>query len=194
MSTNTLSYKKVSIAVSLAAFNLIIGGIVSFFKLPVYLDTIGMVVSTVILGWPYGLLCGAITLAGGFFIINPYYPFYAMNMVVIIAISEWCRKLNLFSNVVKSIVAGLMIAVAAAIVSAPVTAYLFEGSTLSGNDAITAYFLSMGNNILNAVLLSGFSSEPVDKVIVAIVSFLILKAIPKSFYTSNDFRYFKNEV
>src|SRR5215203_1106814 len=93
MSDNNLNYKKVSIAVSLAAFNLIIGGIVSFFKLPVYLDTIGMVVSTVILGWPYGLLCGAITLIGGFFVINPYYPFYVMNVFGIVAVTEWCRRL-----------------------------------------------------------------------------------------------------
>jgi energy-coupling factor transport system substrate-specific component len=187
-----LDYKKVSIAISLAAFNLIIGSIVSFFKLPVYLDTIGMVVSTILLGWQYGLLCGFITLIGGFFLINPYYPFYAMNMISIVLITELLRKFNMFSNIVKTVISGLIIAVIAAIVSAPITAYLFEGSTLSGNDAITAYFVSTGNNILNSVLFSGFASEPVDKIIVVVISFLIFKSIPKSFYDPNNLRYYKD--
>jgi len=152
---SAVDYKKISIALSLAAFNIIIGSIVSFFKLPIYLDTIGMVVSTVILGWRYGLFCGVVTLIGGFFFINPYFPFYVMNMISIVVVTELLRKFNMFANIFKAIVSGLLIAVMGAIVSAPVTAYLFEGSTLSGNDAITAYFVSTGNNILNSVLFSG---------------------------------------
>ena len=187
-----INHKKLSVCLSLAAFNLIIGAIVSFFKLPIYLDSIGIVTSTVLLGWRYGIVCSLVTVSAGFFLINPYLPFYTLTSLGIVTISHFARKFNFFSQPVKIIIVGLVLAVVAAILSAPITTYLFEGSTLSGSDAITACFISVGKNIFSSVLLSGFSSEPVDKIIVALISFFILKSLPKSFVEKNDFRYYKD--
>lgn len=181
-----------SVALSLAALNLIIGSLVSFFKLPIYLDSIGIIVATLLLGWQYGIVCAIFTVGIGFFIINPYLPAYFATALGIILAIHFLRKLNLFSSYLKTVVAGLIIAIISAILSAPVTAYLFGGITLSGNDAITAYFVSIGNGILQSVIFSGLSSEPVDKVIVCLISYQILKSMPKSFIEHNNFKYYRD--
>jgi len=186
-----MNKKNFSVLLSLAALNLIIGSIVSFFKLPIYLDSIGIVLSTILLGWRYGLLCSIITVLGGFLLINPYLPFYTLTSFAIVFTINILRKWNFLSNFAKEIIAGIIVAIVSAVVSAPVTTYLFEGSTLSGNDAITAYFISTGKTILNSVILSGISSELVDKIAVLLISFLILKSIPINFFTKNNFRYYK---
>ncbi len=186
-----MNKKNFSVLLSLAALNLIIGSIVSFFKLPIYLDSIGIVLSTILLGWRYGLLCSIITVLGGFLLINPYLPFYTLTSFAIVFTINILRKWNFLSNFAKVIISGIIVAIVSAVVSAPVTTYLFEGSTLSGNDAITAYFISTGKTILNSVILSGISSELVDKIAVLLISFLILKSIPINFFTKNNFRYYK---
>ena len=76
-----MNVQKTSIALALAAINLTIGGIVSWLKLPIYLDTIGLIISTVLLGWRFGLMTGIVTVGVGFFIINPYLPAYSATGV-----------------------------------------------------------------------------------------------------------------
>lgn len=188
--------KYISIVLSLAALNLIIGSMVSFFKLPLYLDSIGIVLSTILLGWRYGLICSVITILAGFLLINPYLPFYTLTSFTIVFATQLLRKWNFFSALWKVILSGISIAIISAIVSSPVTTYIFEGSTLSGSDAITAYFISTGRTILDSVILSGVSSELVDKVSVVLICYIVLKSLPVSFFKNNQLRYYKesNEI
>jgi energy-coupling factor transport system substrate-specific component len=186
-----INKKNLSVLISLTALNLIIGSIVSFFKLPIYLDSIGIVLATILIDWRYGLICSLITVLGGFLLINPYLPFYTLTSFAIVFTVNLLRKWNFLSTLWKVILSGIIIAIVSAVISAPITTYLFEGSTLSGNDAITAYFISTGKTILNSVVLSGISSELVDKIAVVLISFIILKSIPISFFKKNHFRYYK---
>lgn len=184
--------KKISVTLSLVALNLIIGSLVSFFKLPIYLDSIGIVTATILLGWRYGILCSALTVSIGFFLINPYLPAYLATSLSIVLFTHILRSYNFYATPTRVCISGLLIALVSAIVSAPVTAYLFSGSTLSGSDILTVYFLSVGNTILNSVVLSGLSSEPIDKIIVSIISIQILKSIPSSFIRRHDFNTYKD--
>jgi energy-coupling factor transport system substrate-specific component len=177
----------------MAALNLIIGFLVAFFKLPFYLDSIGIILTTLLVGWRLGILCSVITVVAGFLIINPYLPFYIFTSFLITLTVNFLRNRNFFSSLVKVIFSGIIIALVSAIVSAPVTTYLFQGSTLSGSDAITAYFISTGRTILDSVLLSGISSELIDKISVCSISYFILRSLPVSFYGNNNFRYYKDD-
>lgn len=79
-------------------------------------------------------------------------------------------------------------AIVAAIVSAPVTAYLFGGVTASGADLLTALLRQTGQTILQSVVLSGVSSELVDKIIVSIAACLIFRALPRRFFVEFSLR------
>lgn len=182
------SGQKTSVALALAALNLTIGGLVSWLKLPVYLDSIGLIISTALLGWGFGLLTGVVTVGAGFLLINPYLPAYFATLVGLVFTTEILTRWKMFSTLGKTVISGLLLATVAAILSAPVTAFLFGGVTASGADLITALLRQTGQNILQAVLLSGMSSEVVDKSICAIVAFLIFRALPQRFFSDFSLR------
>ena len=73
--------------------------------------------------------------------------------------------------------AGAVTGVIAAIVSAPIAAYLFGGVTGSGADLIVAVLRQGGQDVLNASLGQGFISDPLDKTITSFVVFIILAGL-----------------
>jgi energy-coupling factor transport system substrate-specific component len=70
--------------------------------------------------------------------------------------------------------AGAVTGIVAAIVSAPIAAYLFEGVTGSGTDLIVAALRQGGADVFNASLGQGLFSDPIDKTITSFVVYLIL--------------------
>jgi energy-coupling factor transport system substrate-specific component len=74
-------------------------------------------------------------------------------------------------------VAGALTGIVAAIVSAPISAYLFGGVTGSGGDLIVAALRQGGQDVFNASLGQGFFSDPIDKTITSFVVFIILSAL-----------------
>jgi hypothetical protein len=77
--------------------------------------------------------------------------------------------------------AGLVTGVVAAIVSAPIAAYLFSGVTGSGTDVIVAALRQGGADVLQASLGQGFFSDPIDKIITSFVVYLILISLSPRF-------------
>jgi hypothetical protein len=74
-------------------------------------------------------------------------------------------------------VAGALTGIVAAIVSAPIAAYLFEGVTGSGTDLIVAALRQGGADVYNASLGQGLFSDPIDKTITSFVVFIILASL-----------------
>ena len=72
--------------------------------------------------------------------------------------------------------------IVAAIVSAPVAVYLFGGVTGSGSALVTLFFVKTGHQLLDSVLLSGFSIEPIDKTIQMILAIYVARSTPAHFH------------
>ncbi|HEX3551244.1 MAG TPA: hypothetical protein VHT53_12745 [Candidatus Elarobacter sp.] len=178
---------KVFVAIALAVFNLAVAFIVAAAKLPIYLDSIGIVVSTIILGLPYGVLCALITVAAGSLLVNPYLWAYTITALAIAVVTELLYRAGMFRNVVLAAISGLIISVFTALLSAPVNVAL-GGNTFSGSDAITAFMMASGKSLLQSVFVSNFTAEPVDKVLVAVLSFLAIRGIPQRVATAYGFR------
>ena len=70
--------------------------------------------------------------------------------------------------------AGAFTGVVAAILSAPIAAYVFGGVTGSGTDVIVAALRQGGSDVYNASLGQGLFSDPIDKTITSFVVFIIL--------------------
>jgi hypothetical protein len=77
--------------------------------------------------------------------------------------------------------AGLVTGIVAALVSAPISAYVFGGVTGSGTDLIVAALRQGGADVLQASLGQGFFSDPIDKIITSFVVFLILMNLSPRF-------------
>jgi len=74
-------------------------------------------------------------------------------------------------------IAGALTGIVAAIVSAPIAAYLFGGVTGSGTDVIVAALRQGGSDVYNATLGQGFFSDPIDKTITSFVVFIVLSSL-----------------
>jgi hypothetical protein len=73
---------------------------------------------------------------------------------------------------------GLATGVVAAILSAPMAAYVFGGVTGSGTDLLVAAFRASGANIVASVMAQGAVSDPFDKMLSFMIVWLILRSMP----------------
>jgi energy-coupling factor transport system substrate-specific component len=180
--------KQVYITLSLTALGLVLGSIVSFLKLPIYLDTLGIMLATLLLGWRYGILCAVLTAALAFFIVSPYVPFYFPTMLGVVFVTEWMYKQGMYATLPKTTIAGIIHGIVGTAISAPITYFLFDGFTSSGNDVIVSFFQTQGINLFVSIVLSLTIFAIIDRVLTAWFSFSISKALPKKFYTKNGLR------
>ena len=75
------------------------------------------------------------------------------------------------------VVAGAVTGVAAAIVSAPISANLFRGATGSGPDLIVVVLRQGGSDLASAATGGGFLSDPLDKIVTFTIVYLVLGAL-----------------
>ena len=188
-----LELKKVYITLSLAALGLALGSIVSFLKLPVYLDTLGIMLATLLLDWRYGTLCAVITAGAAFFVVSPFIPFYLPAMLVVVFLTEFLARRGFYSNFLKSTWAGVLHGIFGTLVSAPITYFVFNGFTSSGNDVIVAFFSSHGTSLFMAIIFSLLIFAVIDRIVTCLLCVSIIKALPQSFFKKNGLRTVKNE-
>jgi hypothetical protein len=74
-------------------------------------------------------------------------------------------------------VAGALTGIVAALVSAPIAAYVFGGVTGSGTDLIVAALRQGGQDVYHASLGQGLFSDPIDKTITSFVVFVVLTSL-----------------
>ncbi|MEP7137460.1 MAG: ECF transporter S component [Chloroflexota bacterium] len=171
----TMTWVLIPVAI---AINIAVGQIVVLLKLPVYLDSIGTVLVGVICGPWAGALTGALsnTIWGLF---NPdSLPWWPVAFFIGL-VAGLCANAGLFKSWWKVILSGFLIALTAAIVSTPISVYLYGGITASGSSFITAYLMQTGSGMVSAVLSTGFLVEPVDKISTAMLAYAILQGLSK---------------
>ncbi len=74
---------------------------------------------------------------------------------------------------------GLLTGLVAALVSAPIAAYVFGGVTGFGGDAVVAAFRAAGAGLYQATLQQGLLSDPLDKMITFLLAFLVVARLPR---------------
>ena len=180
-----------------AALNFSLGTIVYLVKLPIYLDSIGTILCALLLAPSAGagFVCAALAALIGVMLtgllVNPFLPWFAATAVAIAAVSAFlttngvatfrARPMPVLAFAIRVILYGIVTGIVAAVVSAPVVAYLFGGVTGSGSAFIVALFLKTGQQVLSAALLSGLTAEPVDKTLQVLFAALLYRATPADF-------------
>jgi len=179
-SPQTNMYLNVSMITIGIVLNIALGSIVSFAKLPVFVDSVGTIFITLILGWRAGALVGVASFLLMSVLINPVYVYFIGTQIVIAAyIHLAAGRLKLISNIWMLLLVGIGLGVTAAIVSAPVIVYVFGGVAGSGRDLITAVLMNSGTQVVKAVLLSGAASEPIDKTLQLFLACMLLRNAPE---------------
>lgn len=160
--------------------NLGIGVIIHLLKLPLYLDAVGTILITLLIGLKAGIITGVTSFLVGGVLVNPVMPYFCGTQAAIAIYAHLVGKRGAFKSIPRTILSGIGLGVVAAVVSAPVIAILFGGITGAGASFIVAYLLSTGKSILNSVILGGVSVEPIDKTLQCLLALFLMKSIPKS--------------
>ena len=175
---NTMTWVLIPVAI---AINIAIGQIVVLLKLPVYLDSIGTVFVAAICGPWAGALTGALSnIIWGVAVDPNALPWWPVAFFIGL-VAGLMAKAGWFQTWWKVAVTGLVVALTAALVSTPISVYVYGGITASGSSLITAYLLQTGHNLLPAVLITNNLVEPFDKVSTCLLAFAIIQGLSTRF-------------
>lgn len=152
----------------------------SSLKLPMYLDSIGTYIVAATSGWLPGLITGILTgvLEG---VSYPPSMAYAINcaacgvVIGLLASKGWMKKF------LPALLVGVIVTLTSVLISTPITAILFGGITETGNSVVVIALQAAGFGLIPAVIISTILTEALDKILVAIVAFFIIKAISDRF-------------
>ncbi|SHF39202.1 energy-coupling factor transport system substrate-specific component [Seinonella peptonophila] len=158
------------------AINILGGQIAAALKLPIYVDTIGTLLIAILAGPWVGALTGLLSnLINGIF--DPVFIPYAMVSIAVGLVAGYLSRAKMFNSIGKMIISGIILGLTAAIISSPITAFMFGGVTGSGSTLITGVFLAAGQSLLKSVITTSIITDLADKIISIAFCFFIIKSI-----------------
>lgn len=166
-------------AATCLALNLTLGKAANLLGLPFAFDTVGTILGAILVPWPYLLaVCVGSSLLGGL-LINPVFPFYLGTQLAIGLAAILANRWGAFKKVHRAIFAGFLIGILSAIVSAPVTALVFQGVAVPSITAVNVLLLTSGRSLWESVITGALIVETGDKVVAAILVYLVISRLPE---------------
>jgi len=161
------------------AINMIGGQLVSMLKLPIFLDSIGTLLSAVLLGPWIGMLTGLLTNLLWGLLTDPVAAAFAPVAMVIGLVAGGLARAGWFRTLPKVIISGIIITLAVTVVAVPLRTWLFGGVTGSGADLFVAWMHSMGQNLIESVAITVLGANLIDKILTAIIVWVLLRQLPQ---------------
>lgn len=171
----------IALMVVALAINIVVGTIVFQLKVPfVYLDSIGTILVGLVAGPWAGLVTGVLSNLLWGLLGNPGYVPYAPIAGVIGLLAGVFGGMGWFKSWWKWLLGGLITGLVAALLSTPITAYVYGGVTGAGTDLIVGVVRATGASILEASFVQGLTTDSIDKTLSFLVVWLIIKALPET--------------
>lgn len=173
----TLSLTLIPVAV---AVNYVGGALARVLGLPLYLDSIGTVLAAILAGPVVGAAAGAVNNVFLGLTVDATSFWYAITSVAIGVVAGLLARRGWFASVGRAVVAGLVIALVADIVSTPINVGLWEGQTgLPAGDAVYAGLLRGGLPVWLASFFGELVIDVPDKLAAALIAFGVARALPE---------------
>jgi energy-coupling factor transport system substrate-specific component len=158
--------------------NIVGGMLAGALKLPIFLDSIGTMLSAVLLGPWLGALTGLLSNVFQGLLTDPVsIPFGLVNAVIGIVVG-FLAKSRGFTDYVTPLLAGLILAILAPIIGAPIAVYLFGGVTGGGIDILYAMFMHQDMGIFKSAFLARIPANLLDKLLSAYLIMFIVRKLP----------------
>ncbi|OFI39017.1 glycosyl transferase family 9 [Arthrobacter sp. SW1] len=158
--------------------NIVLGQFVGSTLVPFYLDAIGTVLVAVLAGPAAGAATGALSsLVWSLF--NPTVLPFAAGAALIGWLAGVAARAGVFRRFYLVPFAGFLAGILGGVVSAPIAAFVFGGTSGLATGAIVSAFRAMGDSLLAAITKQALISDPADKAIVFTVAALLVYALPR---------------
>ena len=175
----TLPVRTLALMPVALVLNIVVGQVVGTMglPLPLYLDSFGTVLVGVLAGPAAGLATGGLSaMVWGTF--TPTIICFAAGYALLGLAAGLVRKL-FESSWWKVALAALVLGFFSALVSAPVASFIFGGTAGTGTGLLVSFYQGLGASQTTAVFLQSWTSDPLDKLIVFLVVWVVVRALPE---------------
>ena len=158
--------------------NIVVGQIIGSVGIPLYLDSTGTVLVAALAGPWAGIATGVLSsLVWSAF--NPSVLPFAATSAAVGGLAGVAIKHGALKNVATVLLSGAVIGIVVGMLAAPVAAFVYGGTAGVGTGAVVSLLREMGHSLLQSVTLQSFMSDPLDKALVMLLVWLVLKSLPK---------------
>jgi signal transduction histidine kinase, lytS len=158
--------------------NIVVGQIIGSVGIPLYLDSTGTVLVAALAGPWAGIATGVLSsLVWSAF--NPSVLPFAATSAAVGGLAGVAIKHGALKNVATVLLSGAVIGIVVGMLAAPVAAFVYGGTAGVGTGAVVSLLREMGHSLLQSVTLQSFISDPLDKALVMLLVWLVLKSLPK---------------
>ena len=163
--------------------NVVGGTIIQTLRVPLFMDVIGTMLVAILAGPFVAVVAGALTnVVLGFTSGPQLVPFALVNVAIALVVGYMAKqgwfRIQEALEYWRILVGGIIIALVAPFVGAPIALFVFGGVTPGTQGAITAYFLASGNAIWTSVISASFVTEPIDKTASLLIAYFIAQSVP----------------
>ena len=158
--------------------NIVVGQIIGSVGIPLYLDSTGTVLVAALAGPWAGIATGVLSsLVWSAF--NPSVLPFAATSAAVGGLAGVAIKHGALKNIATVLLSGAVIGIVVGMLAAPVAAVVYGGTAGVGTGAVGSLLREMGHSLLQSVTLQSFISDPLDKALVMLLVWLVLKSLPK---------------
>lgn len=157
--------------------NIVGGMLATSLKLPVFLDTIGTILTAAILGPWWGALTGGLTNV----ILSfqaPMDMWFALVNVAVGLIVGFVSKKYGFTKWPVVAITGAIISVVAPVIGTTIATYVYGGLTGGALDIFVGGLMKSGTDVFTAAFIPRIWSNLLDKMVSVFVIMLVLLALP----------------
>jgi energy-coupling factor transport system substrate-specific component len=193
----SINIPTIILAAACIALSVALGTLVYVLKLPIYLDQPGIMLAAILAPGTRSKACvttvtvAVLTFVAMGLLVSPFSFWFtgtgvASALYGSLVVRDRVTDLidgtaGILPFIGKLLLFGIGWGIVAAVVSAPVTIYLFGGVTGAGSTLIVAFLAKTGHRIVDAVLLTGFGVEPVDKTLSLLLALVVARFTPPNF-------------
>lgn len=177
--SSIISSRTLALIVFSIAINMVVGQLSSMLKLPIFLDSIGTIICALLAGPWAAIFSGLATNLLWGLLTGPIAAAFAPVAMMIGLSAGLLARAGGFRTLPRVILSGVVITITLMIVAVPIRTYLFAGTTGSGADFFVAYFHAVGENLLESVAITVLGANIADKIISAIVAWLLVRRLPE---------------
>lgn len=162
------------------AMNIVLGIITSALGIPLYLDTLGTVLSAAILGPLPGIIVGALSniITGLIYSVSDI-PFCLVNMAVGLVVGLVAKKFKF--DWIQALIVGLALSVLCPAIGTPIGIFVYGGLNGTFSDVLVMSLVEGGKSIFQASFLRNIASNLIDKVGTCLIGCALIKAMPMRF-------------
>lgn len=159
------------------AVNIVLGVATSALKLPLYLDTLGTVITAALMGPMPGVIVGALTnIITGFMYSIKDIPFLLVNVAVALIVGFVAKRFKF--TYVTAFITGLILSIVCPLIGTPIGVAIYGGLTGTASDVIVMWLRSSGSSIFAASFIAKVGNNLIDKVGTCLLAVLVIRYLP----------------